>query len=193
MRFLCGLISNRGTTCTFVGSNRGQQEEAVFVARSTQGQAPAGHNSLRAGVRRQRRPPPRHKARKSKTAKKFPVRSGGSGLWKFGKLGDTSVPSPSPHHRNPVTPGGAELRRPLFDRRPCLTHSWHGNPLAQSISLVRRLLFAPSMPDNGASRKVKRRWSRNTPPSGLLARRTGGRSSTTSPLPRRTCPVPSTS
>ncbi|KAH6921338.1 hypothetical protein HPB50_027681 [Hyalomma asiaticum] len=64
----------------------------------------------------------RDKARKSKqaeTAKQFPVRSGGSGLVKFGKLGDTSVPSLSPHHRNPVIPGGAELRRPLFDRRPC--------------------------------------------------------------------------
>ncbi|KAH6938357.1 hypothetical protein HPB50_008863 [Hyalomma asiaticum] len=69
------------------------------------------------------------KKQTSKTAKKFPVRSSGSSLGKFWKLGDTSIPSPSPHHRNPVTPGGAELRRPLFDKRPCPHTSTARQPL----------------------------------------------------------------
>nr|KAH6935482.1 hypothetical protein HPB50_006182 [Hyalomma asiaticum] len=55
---------------------------------------------------------------------------------------------------------------------------------------ARRAACAADGRDNGASRKVKRRWSRNTPPSGLLARRTGGRSSTTSPCRAERVPCP---
>ncbi|KAH6948937.1 hypothetical protein HPB50_027187 [Hyalomma asiaticum] len=99
------------------------------------------------------------KKQRRKTAKQFPVRSGGSGLGKFWKLGDTSVPLPSPHHRNPVIPGGAELRRPLFDRRPCPHTFTAQQPLCPvHIARASSALCPASMPDNGASRKVKRRW-----------------------------------
>ncbi|KAH6935283.1 hypothetical protein HPB50_005018 [Hyalomma asiaticum] len=161
MRFLFGLISNRGTTWTVVGSNSGQPEETAFAARSMQGQAPAGLTS-RGVTTAETTAAARDKARKSKqaeTAKQFPVRSGGSGLGKFGKLGDTSVPLPSPHHRNPVIPGGAELRRPLFNRRPCL-HTFTAQQPLGPVHIARASpALCPRMPDNGASRKVKRRWS----------------------------------
>ncbi|KAH6942806.1 hypothetical protein HPB50_010753 [Hyalomma asiaticum] len=77
-------------------------------------------------------------------------------------------------------PGGAELSRPLFDRRPCLHTFMARQPLGPvHIARASCALCPASMPDNGASRKMKRRWSApqhsNTGPSH--ARRTGGRSS----------------
>ncbi|KAH6947853.1 hypothetical protein HPB50_021838 [Hyalomma asiaticum] len=96
------------------------------------------------------------KKQTSKTAKKFPVRSGGSGLGKFWKLGDTSIPSPSLHHRNPVTwRSGAEQ---TAVRQTTLPAQIHGTATPWPRPGVSSAL-CPTMPGNGASRKVKRRWS----------------------------------
>ncbi|KAH6947113.1 hypothetical protein HPB50_017095 [Hyalomma asiaticum] len=140
-----------------------------------------------------RPPPPASQALEPRCAwngDNFRTRPQGNGLLAFSDERSSSGWELSDRALDPYT--HARRAACAADGRddPACTHSWHGNPLAQSISLVRRLLFAPSMPDNGASRKVKRRWSRNTPPSGLLARRTGGRSSTTSPLRAERIPCP---
>ncbi|KAH6927840.1 hypothetical protein HPB50_009155 [Hyalomma asiaticum] len=101
------------------------------------------------------------KKQSSKTAKKFPVRSGGSGLGKFGKLGDTSglLPSPPSQTREYYKDAAAVERKNELDRRPCLPTFMARQPLGPvHIARVSSAL-CPTMPGNGASRKVKGRWS----------------------------------
>ncbi|KAH6946954.1 hypothetical protein HPB50_016243 [Hyalomma asiaticum] len=110
----------------------------------------------------QRPPPPASQALEPRCAwngDNFRTRPQGNGLLAFSDERSSSGWKLSDRALDPYT--YARRAACAADGRddPACTHSRHSNPLAQSILLVRRLLFAPSMPDNGASRKVKRRWS----------------------------------